>query len=276
MVHSALPKKLQRKVGRRTIIRRLADKGYSPERKINKSDPGVKLSKTRKSFGKKYRDWTTQQWKNSLQGVGDIKEFTWYPKELKPKFSQLRAPWTYMTKAEKRLPAFVRPKRWFPKKAYRKAKKQKVFSITTSNGQSLAFLVPKPWSTEVWAKEVKKRVAPFMKKAFPNLTSYTILLDGERLLHGPAAKAAFKSTNIKIFPNWPKYSPDLNPQENVWAWAEKDLRKRECRSDSFADFQKKVLVAVRAYPTSSKLKLVPSMAKRCALVVDKKGAMLKY
>ena len=203
-----------------------------------------------------------------------MKEFTWYPEELKPKHARLRAPWTYMTKKEKRLPAFVRPKRWFPKKEYKKVMKQKVFSITTSNGKTLAFCVPKPWSTEEWAKEVKNKVGPFLKKAFPRLRSYQILFDGERLLHGPAAKLAFTAQNIVPLPDWTKYSPDLNPQENVWAWAETDLRKREKDGDTFGDFKKKVLSAVRAYPVASRKKLIPSMIKRCEQVIAKGGAML--
>ncbi len=66
-----------------------------------------------------------------------------------------------------------------------------------------------------------------MKKAFPQKTSFQILLGGEKLLHGPAAKAAMKEVGISVLPRWPKYSPDLNPQENIWAWAETRLRKNE-------------------------------------------------
>ena len=147
-----------------------------------------------------------------------------------------------------------------------------MFGISTSTGKSLAFLVPKPWDSEQWAKEVKKRVVPFFKKAFPGKSSFTILLDGEKLLHAPVAKAAMTAGGIKIFPGWPKYSPDLNPQENVWAWAEPKLRKSEAANDSFEVFQKKTLKAVLAYPAT--VKLIPSMARRCKAVVDRKGAML--
>ena len=59
---------------------------------------------------------------------------------------KLRAPWTYMTKAEKYKPAFVRPKQWFPRKEYKKTIKQKVFGLTTSNGKILALQVGAPKS----------------------------------------------------------------------------------------------------------------------------------
>ena len=52
VVHTALPKKLKKKVARRTIIRRLADKGYVPEKKLSKSDPSYK-QKQKGSFSVK-------------------------------------------------------------------------------------------------------------------------------------------------------------------------------------------------------------------------------
>ena len=54
---------------------------------------------------------------------------------------------------------------------------------------------------------------------------FRIRIDSERLLHTEEAKRAFADYGIKPMHGWPKYSPDLNPQENVWSWAEKALRK---------------------------------------------------
>ena len=85
--------------------------------------PNPEGLKRRMKFARAHESLTCAAWKAKLQGVGDIKEFTYYPKELHAKFSKLRAPWTYMTKTEKKLPAFQRPKRWFPKKEYQKVPK---------------------------------------------------------------------------------------------------------------------------------------------------------
>ena len=272
VLHTALPKKLSKKIVRRTVIRRLAAKGFKPSRKINKSDPGPALCKKRLGFVRKYEGETASQWKAKVQAVGDYKDFTHYPPGLKKKFTRLRAAWTYMTKLEKVTPAFARPKRWFPTKEWKKTRKLKVWGMSTSNGRSLAFPVSLPNTTEQWAEHIKRHVAPFLKRSFPNLSSYTILLDGEPLLHGDAAKAMMAKYNIKVLPGWPKYSPDLNPQENVWAWAEPKLRLLEKPRDSFGKFEKNVLKAVRAYPSAAKL--VGSMAKRCRLVEEAKGGMI--
>ena len=267
----ALPKKLREMISRRFIIRFLASKGYKPERKLNKTDPGVRLKLTRCNFGKRHAAKSPQQWKSYLQAVGDFKEFTWYPTELQPTFQKLKAAWTYMRKAEKKLPAFVRPKRWFAKKDYKKTKKHKVFGLTTSNGKSIAFSCPSPWNSVLWAALVDQKVNPFLKKAFPGKKKFHLLLDSEPLLHTDEAKASYTRAGITT-EAWPKYSPDLNPQEQVWAWAEPKLRSLETGTDAFEPWQKKVLKAVQAYP--AKGKLVPSMARRCQTLVKRSGAML--
>ena len=64
-----------------------------------------------------------------------------------------------MSAKEKKKGTFLRPKRWLPKKEWKKTKKQKVFGMTTSNGKSLVFLAPKPYSSEQWAVDLKKKVS---------------------------------------------------------------------------------------------------------------------
>ena len=91
-------------------------------------------------------------------------------------------------------------------------------------------------------------------------------------MHAPAAKNAYKEFGITTLPKWPKYSPDLNPQENVWAWAENKLRELESSDNSFKVFEKLCLKAVGQYP--SKDKLIGSMAKRVKLLLERQGAML--
>ena len=103
----------------------------------------------------------------------------------------------------------------------------KALGMTASTGDVLAFFVPHPWSTEKWTKEVKAKIAPLVRKCFPNRTSFQIFRDGEKLLHGQAAKEAMKDPNITTLPCWPKHPLDLNPQDVCLAWAEDKRRKHE-------------------------------------------------
>ena len=274
IIHRRLPKKLRNNVTRRTIIRRLGEKGFIAKKKINRNDPGPAVRRKRLAVATKYIGKSADDWATELQAVGDWKEFAWYPKVLQARFKQLRARWTYMHKDEVGKPAFVRPARWFKRSDYKKVKKQRIFGFTTSNGKSLCFPIPKPWSTELWADDIANKVVPFLRNAFPRRTSFTILIDGEQLLHGPAAKAAMSAAGIKVFAGWPGYSPDMNPQENVWAWAEVELRRQEKEDDPFDLWVGKALKACKVYPSSHLL--IPSMASRMRAVYENDGAMTKY
>ena len=253
---------------------RLAEQGYHAEKKITKNDPTDAQKKKRLEFVRLHAHRDGESWKNLVQGCGDFKDFTYYPKQLRKKFKRLRASWTYMRKSEKRKTAFLRPKKWFDPKDWKNTRKQKVFGLTTSTGKMLTFMVGagKPWTAEKWAKKVDKRLGPFLKRCYPERTSFTILLDGEKLLRAPPAQRAYRKWGIRILPKWPGYSADLNPQENVWSRAEPQLRKLEKPRDTFETFGKNVIKAVNQY--SAPEKLIASLAKRCRNVIKKSGGMV--
>ena len=274
-VHRALPKKLRTKIKRRTVIRRLAEKGYVPDEKVNKQDPGPTLCKKRVDLCDAHRNRTGSQWKEHLQGCGDFKEFTFYPPDLKPRHKQLRAGWTYMKKGEKYKKAFVRPKRWFKKKDYKRTLKCKVFGLTTSSGKVLSLAMPKTLKKEDWAKILKAKVIPFLRRQFPDRRQIRVLLDGEKIMRAKENTKLMKDAGVIFLEDWVAHSPELNPQENVWPIAEKILRDLESDNDTFEDFQAHCVEAVKAYEhNSGAKKLVSSMSGRIRECLDNKGAMI--
>ena len=274
MVKSALPKKVKEKVSRRTVIRRLADKGFHARKKLDKQDYGPKWRAARVKFARGHTGLSKEQWQTKLQAVGDITEFVWYPKAMQPRHRQLRAKWTYMTEEERWKPAYSRPKRWYPASEYKKVVKFKVFGLTASTGKSLVFLWPHRCTAEKWAPLVKKRVIPFLQKEFPNKRPIQLLLDGEKLLHAPVAKALFDAAGIKSkLKEWPFHSPDINPQEHVWGWAEPRSRHLQDEGNgTFEEYQKATVKACKDYPSGHKL--IPSMPSRIQEVIDRKGAAI--
>ena len=215
-------------------------------------------------------------WANYLQGCGNLKDFSYFPGKMKTRFARYRCSWTYMKHSEKSKAEFLKPKpnQMFTKKEYKKGvRKGKVLGFTTSTGRKLFVFCPRSWCAAAFARVVTKRVGPFFKAAFPNKQRIRVLLDSEPLLHAAPARAAMSKFGIEVLPDWPTYSPDLNPQENVWAWAERSLRKEETMADSYADFCTKLLRVARRYPGDS---LIASMHQRIHAVLASKGAMTKY
>ena len=90
-------------------------------------------------FCRNHEGKTGAQWKDHCQGVGDFKEFTWYPVELQPRFRKLRASWTYMNKKERKQPAFQRSKKWFKPADWKKNTEDESVWLDNLNRQATYF-----------------------------------------------------------------------------------------------------------------------------------------
>ena len=209
-----------------------------------------------------------------LAGRRGFKLYTYYPKKLKIRFSRYRASWTYMKKSERLKPAFMRPKTMFKKSEYKTVMKGKVLGLTLSKGRQLLCHVSAKFTAVDFAKLVRQRIGPFFHDAFPDKASHRILLDGEPLVHAPEAREALREWGLKVLTPWPAYSPDLNPQENVWPWLGKALRKEEVSTDTFATFRARLTRLASQYPNPEKL--IASMPERIAQCERRHGAMTSH
>ena len=116
-----------------------------------------------------------------------------------------------------------------------------MFGFPTSSGRQLAVAVPPPFTSKNFAVVVRRRLVLLLRAEFPSRRHFRILLDGEPRLHALPAKAAFAQFGIEVLPSRPAYSPDLNPEENIWPWVLRQLRNRKHYTTSFVVFTAKVL-----------------------------------
>ena len=89
-------------------------------------------------------------------------------------------------------------------------------------------------------------------------------------MHTPEAEKVMKDSGVRLLAPWPAHSPDLNPQENVWGWAEKQLRKAEKMDDAFTVFKRRIIQL--SIQHNSKHTLVPSLAGGVSRCLERKGA----
>ena len=74
--------------------------------------------------------------------------------------------------------------------------------------------------------------------------------------------------------DFPTYSPDLNPIENLWADMARRVEQYQC--DTMEELQDKVAEEWAATPKDYLAELARSMPRRCQAVIDAKGYHTKY
>lgn len=79
---------------------------------------------------------------------------------------------------------------------------------------------------------------------------------------------------VKLLPNWPPSSPDLNIIENVWSLVQQEVNRLGCQS--FDEFQLAVEETFASVPQDIVANLYTSLEKRMELVVQKEGGYTKY
>lgn len=98
--------------------------------------------------------------------------------------------------------------------------------------------------------------------------------------HG-AAKHAKKTyhacgggSRVSILPNWPGNSPDLSPIENVWAYVDREVAKKGCKT--FEEFKREVDQTFTGIPKGQLKGLIASMPKRLQQVIVRDGEKASY
>ena len=82
-----------------------------------------------------------------------------------------------------------------------------------------------------------------------------------------------KNEKINVL-NWVPQSPDLNPIENLWCSLKQKIAAR--KPSNLLELKRHTKEEWENFDPSICKKLVESMPKRCALVIEAKGRHIKY
>ena len=162
-VAAGLPQRLRAKISRRTIRRRLAARGYTPSRKLEKSAFLTKQRAARVAWCQAHQHRTPKMWAKFLQGCGDLKDFTYFPRKMKTRFARYRCAWTYMKHSERSKAEFLKPKpnQMFSRKEYKASvRKGKVFVYGTQSAIIFLCKAPAPGEKTSDAKSRLQALQP--------------------------------------------------------------------------------------------------------------------
>lgn len=73
---------------------------------------------------------------------------------------------------------------------------------------------------------------------------------------------------------WPPYSPDMNPIENIWAIMKKQVRQNN--PGTLDELKEQIQLAWNSINDDVIGNLIGSMNKRCAAVIRANGGHTKY
>ena len=79
---------------------------------------------------------------------------------------------------------------------------------------------------------------------------------------------------VFVLPAWPGNSPDLNPIENLWAWAQAKVDAKGCQN--FDEFKEWVVHTLHNVPRPMLRRLVDNMEGRLRACIAKQGDKIGY
>ncbi len=122
-------------------------------------------------------------------------------------------------------------------------------------------------NAERYQRMCLSKIMPQLKKP-----GHYLVQDGARCHIAKTVMLHLDGKGVAVLPNWPAYSPDLNPIENVWKLLSDEVAKRSAAVQTVAELKQVAIAAWAAIPTEKINNYVMSFRGRLRKVRESRGA----
>ncbi|KAL4500911.1 hypothetical protein ABPG72_020145 [Tetrahymena utriculariae] len=124
-----------------------------------------------------------------------------------------------------------------------------------------------------YLKILKKRLIPWKQKQ-KNMKNFNFYQDNDPKHRAKSTEKWLEENNINWIRDWPSYSPDLNPIENLW-WQLKSQIQYETLNDK-QQLRKAIKKFWKSVNPEQCQTLINSWVKRCQQIIQQKGEKIQY
>ena len=246
------------KASERTVRRRLVEADLRSRRAAKKPLLSKKNIRDRLQFCKKHKEWTVEDWNKVI--FSDEAPFSL--------FGTSRRSLVRRRNGERFNKDCVIPTIKHPDTVH-------VWGCFSAMGIGALKILPKNTAmNSVWYKKVlEEELFPTIEKQFPNKNAI-FQHDGAPCHNAKVIKKFLEDNGVQILTPWPGNSPDLNPIENLWSILKQGVDK--LKPTNAEDLNTFILNDWNSITMNMVKKLISTMPKRIAEVIQKKGQHSKY
>ena len=153
--------------------------------------------------------------------------------------------------------------------------KVNVWACFCAGGQGYIYIFNENLDAALMKRILDENLVPSARLHFASdpPEQWFLLHDNDKKFHSRLVQELLHRKGVSCL-DFPSYSPDLNPIENLWATLAREVEKKQC--DSIDELQDAIEEAWKTVDQEHMRKLAASMPQRCAAVIVANGWHTKY
>ena len=239
----------------RTVDRHLQEAGLFGRVARQKRDYSEGEVKKRLSFAEGYAHWTAEDWSKVL--FSDEKIFWGRGKNGQT--------WVRRPKGEALNPCYTLHKQAHPVKV-------NVWACFSAAGQGFSYIFSDTLDANLAKTILSENLLESAEELFP-AGAWWLLHDNDKKFKSRLVQTWLHNNGVSVL-DFPPYSPDLNPIENLWKTLARAVEDHRC--DTVASLQDAVAEEWDKIDPQHMHNLVRSMPERCTAVIEAAGWHTKY